>query len=61
MDEARPRPFHERFDIEVAPDEAKERYINRVNILVFQEMNSGGSLQRRLSSRGSNLITLPGM
>jgi hypothetical protein len=35
MDEGRPRPFHERFDIEVGAEEARQRFVNRVSNSVF--------------------------
>jgi hypothetical protein len=35
MGDRRPRPFHERFDIEVGADEAKQRFMNRVSNLIF--------------------------
>ena len=47
MDEARPRPFHERFDIEVGLDEARQRFVNRVKSLIFQDFTEQRLLSRR--------------
>jgi hypothetical protein len=38
-EESRPSPFHERFDIEVGADEAKQRFINRVSMSIFADLN----------------------
>jgi hypothetical protein len=37
-DQRRPRPFHERFGIEVGTDEARRQFINRVSNLVFDDL-----------------------
>ncbi len=53
-DNGRPRLFHERFDIEVGMDEAKQQFVNRINLLVFEDM-SVGTLQTRLAARRISL------
>jgi hypothetical protein len=40
MDEARRRPFHERFEIDVGTEEAKRRFVNRANNEVFDYLLS---------------------
>lgn len=48
-DEARPRPFHERFDIEVGMDDARQRFINRITNLVLSEIYDGRLGNRKLA------------
>lgn len=53
-DEARPLPFHERFNFDVGTVEARRRFMNRINNVVFEEM-SDGAWSTRLLSRGLSL------
>lgn len=46
MSEGRPRPFHERFDIEVDTNQAKQHFINRITNVVFSDIR-----QSRLGNR----------
>jgi hypothetical protein len=41
MDGSRPRPFHERFDIEIDTEGAKQRFMNRVSSLIFMDLYDG--------------------
>ena len=38
-EEGRPRPFHERFDIDVGADEARQRFLNRASNSVFDHVS----------------------
>jgi hypothetical protein len=57
-DEVRPRPFHERFDIEVGTDEARQRFMNRITNLVFNEIGRGRVGGRNLRSYNTNASSL---
>jgi hypothetical protein len=56
VDEAKPRPFHERFDIDVGIDEARQRFINRVSNLVLDRTYYGLGDLDRVTNKGGNRI-----
>ncbi len=51
MSEGRPRPFHERFDIAVDVVEARQQFINRMNLLTFEDMTDGDWRRELLANK----------
>ena len=55
-EEGRPRPFYQRFDVEVASNEAKRRFQNRVSSRVFDRVYYALSERDRGSRKGGTAI-----
>jgi hypothetical protein len=55
MDRSRPRPFHERFDIEVGIGEARQRFVNRVKSVIFQDFMEHRLMSRRDTANPSSV------